>query len=311
MSDIEKTDNGDIIFLARAAGQVADQGASSGVIATRGSKSGNPKFDPKTGKFAGGKTSDVIPRVLNQNPTPVTRSGIPQGVTEEEWNRRLDTVRDAAREMDTMAESDATDFLKGRVNDISKIDLAQFIKDVRAQRLDDLTDIFDAQLRSKIEGMRRARRVVRMAAPKGWVKRVFASLEDNELLGLVSRLESRGYKRADLIKNIVDRVSDMGRRDTLKSSLGVKTNVKLEGWVGIRPSSDDFVELEDDDVDAIGLWQQTMPQMFADAIRSIPAPVVNVEPHITVEAPKPTRKVVHHDPVTKRITHVDEVSIDE
>lgn len=219
MSEVIKHDGG--IFLARAPGQVADNGTPSGASVIRGAKSGNKRFDPKTGKFApasGGKVDPVA--AAAQNPIVVNRSGIPQGVAQEEWERRLDMVRDAAREFDQMSEGDAQEFLKGRVNDISKVDVAAFLVDVRAQRVDDMTDAIDQQLR-KSGSLTRARRTVKLAAPRGWLKRAFGSLEDDEVVRMFGRLENRGHSREELTQKLIGRINDEARQKTLKLRLGV------------------------------------------------------------------------------------------
>jgi hypothetical protein len=215
---VERLDNGDVIFLARAPGQVADQGPGSGIIAVRGARSGNKKFDPATGRFAGGKQSEQ-PVPVQQNPVPVTRSGIPQGVTQVEWERRMDMVRDAARELSDMTPEDAQAFLEGRVNDLAKVDVAAFVADVRAQRVDDMADALDSQFR---KGSALSRNV-RVAAPRGWVKRVLGELQDEEFIRLINRLEARGYGRDELVKKVVGKLRDPQRREALKGRLGVSS----------------------------------------------------------------------------------------
>src|SRR4051794_24077481 len=134
---VQHDGSGDVIFLAaRAPGQVAAQ-TTSAASAFRGANSGNANFDPASGRFAakGGKKDG--PAIVNQNPVPVTRSGIPQGITQEEWERRLDLVRKAAKEFATVDANAAQKFLKDRVTDLSKVDIQQFLFDVRAHQIDD------------------------------------------------------------------------------------------------------------------------------------------------------------------------------
>jgi hypothetical protein len=217
---VERTENGDIIFLARAPGQVADNSiANTGASVNRGAQSGNPNADPGSGRFAPKGNVDV-PAAINQNPVAVSRSGLPQGTTVETWEKRLDAVRDAAREFDAMDAGDAQDFLNGRVQDLSQVNVDQFLVDVRAHRLDDLVDILDTQLRTKVAGMLRSRRYVRVNAPKGWTNRVFAGLTDPEIQRVVTRLTDRGWKSADLKKYIISRVKDEGRRQSLEQAIG-------------------------------------------------------------------------------------------
>jgi hypothetical protein len=53
---LETVDGGLVMFATRAPGQVAAQPDPSGAVVHRGARSGNAKFDPVTGRFAGGKS---------------------------------------------------------------------------------------------------------------------------------------------------------------------------------------------------------------------------------------------------------------
>src|SRR5687767_7618880 len=94
--ELSEDDNGFPVLLARAPGQVADQGAASGVIHNRGAVRGNPQFDPATGRFAGSGTTVKQNTPDIQIVDQVTRT-LPQGVDPAAWNRRLDIIRDLAR----------------------------------------------------------------------------------------------------------------------------------------------------------------------------------------------------------------------
>lgn len=207
-----------ILFAIRKPGQVAAQPDPSGVVAVRGASSGNTRFDPVTGRFAGGESTRTTEVVAQ------TQRTVPQGVAQDQWERRLDTIRDAAREMDSMDAGDAKEFLRGRPNiDAAKVNIDLFLQDVRAQRLDDLADILDAQLRTKVAGMRRSRRFVRLAAPKGWVTRVFAGLDDDEVVKLSKRLEGRGWDARDVSQYVIGRIKNEERRTQLQQIFGQPT----------------------------------------------------------------------------------------
>jgi hypothetical protein len=215
--ELSADDSGAPILLAtRAPGQVAAQPDPSGVVILRGAASGNPKADPATGRFAGGASG----RTVKQQGADVTivqqTRTLPQGMDEATFERRHDIIREAAREMDKMGAGDAKDFLKGRVADLSTVNIDLFLQDVHAQRLDDLVDIFDAQLRNKVASMTRARRFVRVTAPKGWTTRVFAGLDDTQMIKLVTRLEGKGWDPKDLVKNVIGKVSNEERRTKLE-----------------------------------------------------------------------------------------------
>lgn len=219
---IELNDKGDVIFLARAPGQVADNSQGSGASVNRGARSGNPNFDPKTGRFGSGNA----PKPINpasagpQNPVAVNRSGIPQGVDVATWERRLDTVRLAARQFAALDANAAQGFLKGKVKDLSQVNVDQFVMDVRAQQLDDLVDLYDANMRSSSIGQYRTRRNVRLAAPKSWVNAVTSSLVDSEMQSVVQRLLARGWSAKALKKNVISKVKDADRRKSLEQAIG-------------------------------------------------------------------------------------------
>ena len=217
---IVNSDEGIPILLAvRSPGQVAAQ-RTSGVTIKRGARSGNPNFDPASGRFGAGGNKRVTAQGNDLIVESLPRSDVPQGVSQEVWERRLDMVRDAAREMDDMDVGDVKEFLKGKVADLSAVNAEQFVKDVREQRLDDLLDILDHQLRATVSGMQRSKRYVRLVAPKGFKDRVFAGLNDDEVIKLVKRLEGRGFDPKDLNTNIIRKVKNEDRRTRLEQLYG-------------------------------------------------------------------------------------------
>lgn len=147
-------------------------------------------------------------------------SRIPDGVDPEVWNRRMDMVRAAARENDSMSEGDAKQFLKAHVKDISLVDVDSFLADVRQHRMDDLLDILDQQTRPKVVGMEISRRMVKVSAPKGFARRVFNGLSDEEVITLIKRLEGRGYDPEDLTKFVISGITSEERRTKLDQLYG-------------------------------------------------------------------------------------------
>lgn len=143
------------------------------------------------------------------------RTGKPEGIDDREWERRQDAVRDAAREFDFMEEGDARQFLSGRAANPDVVDYGAFIRDVQEQRLDDLADILDQDVRKKDSSLALGRRRVRLMAPKNWVTRVFAKLDDEDLLTLARRLERRGWGMATIEKHLFGRIKDDEKRESL------------------------------------------------------------------------------------------------
>jgi hypothetical protein len=190
--------------------------------------------------------SDFIARIGTAPEIP--RTSTPPGVDPEAWQRRVDAVRDAAREMDDMDEGDIRDFLKGRVQSVNDVDVQAFLRDVREQRLDDLADILDHQLRGRVQQMKRSRRMVRVIAPRGWVKRVFSGLDNIEVVKLMVRLEGKGWDANVLKEQILPRVNDEDRRAEIEKQYGERQSVQAsDEWRGDR--SFDFDDDNDDDAD--------------------------------------------------------------
>jgi hypothetical protein len=225
MAEIDIDDNGAPILLAvRKPGQVAAQPDASGAIVRRGAQSGNPNFDPITGKFAGKKLRklEVIQQagdVVQQGAVPM-RSGVPNGVSPHVWERRMDVVREAARLTDYMDAVSITSFLAEKVADVAQVDINAFMTDVRAQRIADLVDSLEA----KVKG-RQAKQPVRVVAPGRWTTRVFNELTQAEALSLVKRLEGKGWDAADITKHVVGKMKNKELRDFLEQSYG-ETKIK-------------------------------------------------------------------------------------
>jgi hypothetical protein len=293
---VEVDDAGNVIFLAaRASGQVAAQN-TSGAVAYRGAKSGNNAYDPASGRFTskGNRKLRDNP-IVNANPVTTTRSGIPQGVTQEEWQRRLDTVRQAAHDFAELDATGAQAFLKDRVTDLSKVDVQQFLTDVHHQQMDTLIDVFDANLRAKTQG-------VKVTAPRGWVRTVFSHLSADELTSLVTRLQGRGYSNKQLAKALGQSLKDPQLKAAVSGQLGVKLE-DGEEFEGISFYDDEPPEPEPDPY-----------LMLAEAVRDLAqrpqeAPVVHVAPaEVKVSLPQPTPKRVVRDPETNEIVGVEPVT---
>lgn len=241
--------------------------------AKRTSDSGNPWFDPRTGRFANGPPgvtvkeggalmrnllndakryiseqtanlqADAISAVPGQNgqvqitvwkdgealiqfnaatretapeqaakeEAPATNT-IPEGIETDEWHRRMDAVRDAAREFDSMSLQDAKEFLQGKTaRELTQSELEAFLHDVHMHKLSDLVDVLDNTIRKSVADKFRARRTVRVVPPRGWVKRTLAALEDEDIAILHSRLTTRGFSEEELDKYLIGRYPEERR----------------------------------------------------------------------------------------------------
>lgn len=139
-------------------------------------------------------------------PAPTTKT--PQGVDGQEWARRTDAVREAAREFESFTSQDVTEHLRGRtLRDLTPAEIESFVADVRAQVISDLVDILDQRER----GILRGRRYVRVHAPKGYTVKVMRSLEDAEVAQISDRLKARGWSDKQL-KTFKDRLPEQQQK---------------------------------------------------------------------------------------------------
>jgi hypothetical protein len=214
--ELAEDSNGFPVLLAvRAPGQVAAQPSSSGARVFRGARSGNPQFDPVTGRFAGSGSKPTTPDVE----IVANANSLPQGVTQEQWERRQDIVRELARQASKELNND---YLQGflakhpQVQDAAAVDIESLKRDIRAQQLEDLVDILDAQLKSRVD----LKNNVRLQAPRRWVPDVIARLQDNEVLDVAKRLEGGGYGEEVIKKQFVAKIKDKERRDKLDQLYG-------------------------------------------------------------------------------------------
>jgi hypothetical protein len=219
MNEIWLSDNGEppIMLAVRKPGQVAAQPDASGAVVRRGAASGNPNFDPVTGKFAGKKLRalkdglEVVAQTVQQGALP-TQSGVPTGVDADAWARRLAAVRDAGRTLDDLTAETLTAFLRARVLDVNQVDIGQFLSDVQWQRIADLADAL--QQKHKEKGF------VRIDATSGWIKKVFNNLDGPMAGHLVKILEGRGWSQDEIKNNIIKRVKNKEIRGYLETLYG-------------------------------------------------------------------------------------------
>lgn len=172
---------------------VPDAGVSQ---VASGQQSGNPRHDVRSGKFGPGGGGN------GNGPRPQQPAAAPQGVEPQEWARRLDQVRLAAREFEQFAPDDIKAWLRGKTNkELSDEEINHFLADVRSQQLDDLVDILDTNIRRSV-----TRRVVKITAPRGYTKKTMGALSDEEIHGMLDRLKARGWSIDEIDKNFTQKL---------------------------------------------------------------------------------------------------------
>lgn len=217
---------------------LADVPSSGASTIDADTSSGNPRHDTSSGKFGTGdkpqEQSDIVPA----NTDDV-----------QAYLRQRDAVRDIAREMDELASGDIQDLLAGRLTrPLEEEEITGFLTQVRQQRIDDLVDMLDWQFRNLIENVKRGRRRVKLTAPRGWVRKVFNSMTDEEVLSVINRLEARGHSRESLQRTILSRIKKQDRRDKLGARLSEipenDTALELAFDEILSEHTDDFEEEE-------------------------------------------------------------------
>jgi len=215
---------------------------------------------------------------------PKNRSDLPDGIDELQWERRLDAVRDLARTSDTLEPEDVKQWLEDRAKEISSIDIDQFIRDVRAHRLDDLADAINTNQMTAQE----KRGQVRVAAPQKWINDNMQGLEDHEILKLANRLQARGWSDEDLKSKVLAKIKDESRRTDLEQKLGEEPQIP-------EPAPVQLEDLQIAETTEESQWQKDVQQFFMDAMKSMPPPQVNVEVPVTVERGTTNRKVIRDE----------------
>jgi hypothetical protein len=207
----EGDDGWPILLATRAAGQVAAQ-RTSGAIVLRGAASGNPSFDPASGRFAGKKQGQSVQQQGGDVVIVQQTRTLPQGVTLEQWERRQDIVRAAARTLKELDPQKAKAFLAAHASvNADQVNIDLFVRDVRAARIDDLVDIFDAQVSNPS---------IKLSAPKTYARNALKGLSDDEVLKIAKRLEGRGWDTAQIEKNLVGKIDNQARKTKLGQLYG-------------------------------------------------------------------------------------------
>lgn len=157
---------------------------------------------------------------------PLLPSSLPEGVNPAEWARRMDAVRDAAREFDDQGLEDLREWLQGRTTrDLEEDELEELLTDIRRQRLSDLLDVLEHSIRRTLPLRTRSRRTVRVAAPRGWVRRTLTGLDNSEIAELFRRLEARGFTSDELDGHLLKRFPEI-RRNKLRALVGASDDPK-------------------------------------------------------------------------------------
>lgn len=221
MTEIKRRGGSLVMFATRAPGQVAAQPDPSGAVVQRGAASGNPKFDPVTGRFAGGKGKDLKGDGSGNDKNPA-RDPSKGNIDPTAAQRKRDLTRRAASLMGEMTMTEASKWLEQFGVDTALARVDTFLADVRDQRIDYLVDAMVPNLESTVAAQHEGQ-VVTFKSPKAWNSSVLNSLTDAELLQLHQRLVGQGFDPEDVSKNLIDGMRDKKRKTQLQQVFGEPT----------------------------------------------------------------------------------------
>jgi len=158
-----------------------------------GQASGNKLHDVRSGKFGRGHTVPQVPHKAPANVDPL------------EWKRFTDAVRQAAREFDSPKLADIQDFINAHAKNPQAVDPSEFLAAVQEQRLNDLVDALDHQMRQG-GSMQSGRRRLRVATPQGYLRKLIGNITPDQVAEVSHRLESMGHDPQQVDSFIKNRV---------------------------------------------------------------------------------------------------------
>lgn len=199
--------------------------------------------DPPAETSKDDPVDETAPENAGTQPSQRTTSTKPQEASWDEWQRRSDAVRTLAREFDEVDHGDIREFLQGKTaRELTDEEVGQIRHDIVSQRISDIADILDEQLRSGSERFKRARRTVRVQAPRGWLRRAFNTLDERAVGQVAARLIQRGHDPDTIKEKVVDRVRDEEAQQRIKDAID-NEELKIEFAGGlVQPPSVLFQE---------------------------------------------------------------------
>jgi hypothetical protein len=214
---------------------------------------------------------------------PVQGMGRPAHVDSMEWARRMDAVRDFAREFETFTVQDVEELLRGRSNRaLTPEEIASFTADVHDQQLNDLVDMLDRAERGTLRG----RRTVKVTAPKGYIRKTVNALSDDELKQVAQRLRARGWNDKQIVK--------------LQNRLPEARRPNLEGLNEVDIAR---VEYDIEHAGSVNMLD-AVRDLVVEVASHLPAPIIKVD------TPVVTRKNVIRDDQTGLLIGIEEVRAD-
>jgi hypothetical protein len=220
--------------------------------------------------------------VLLADPTPPPRHDLPEIVTPDgtsgpaEWGRYHDAVREASRSYDNPDHAEIQQFLRARARNPEKVDVPAFHEAVRRHRMADLVDIADHHLR-RGGSLPRGSRMVRIQAPKNYLRKALRSSSAEDLAHLRHRLTSIGHDHEHVSNFLASRATP----DMWDQASSIQVNLSDGEFEGLTFDSVNFPDPEWDDD-----GRSDFAEAIGEAFQNLPAPVINVYINTTEENQK-------------------------
>jgi len=125
-------------------------------------------------------------------------------------SQEKDAIIDAARDLD-LNDQLLKNFLSERLSiEIDEQLLTQLASQVESQRIDDLISYLDSNMVRKSEESNS--RMVRIRAPRGYLRKIFSLLDENQVSDIIQRLEAKGWQQdqvnSEIIENLPSRLKN-------------------------------------------------------------------------------------------------------
>jgi hypothetical protein len=143
-------------------------------------------------------------------------------VTTNFSGKEKDVIVDAARNLD-LVDGKLEEFLAQNLEiEITPAVIAELSAQVESQRADDLISYLNSNMVRKEESMDDSK-TVRIRTPRGYLRKIFSIVKDDQVLDIIQRLQAKGWSEEKLESDVI---SQMPKR--LKSQFAT-TSKKEEG----------------------------------------------------------------------------------
>lgn len=212
-----------------------------------------------------------MPVLFSSRKREIPQESLPELVTPDstsgpsEYGRYHDAVREAARSLDAPQEGDIKHFLNARARNPEKVDVPAFHEAVKRQRMADLFDVTDHHMRRE-GSLPRGARMVRVQAPRGYIRRTLRNSSPEDLAHLRHRLHAIGHHPDNVDKFLSDRVAP----DMWDQAVSFQVTMSDNEFDGL------YFDDAEGDIEPMIEEISVLSEALSDAFSNMPAPVINV-----------------------------------